>query len=66
MCLAVYFQQMSRVDVRVSLRGREAGMAQKFLNGTKICTALQQVRREAVPQAMGTQPLGDCRLPDPK
>jgi hypothetical protein len=53
---------MPRVDVRVTLRSGQAGVTQKFLNGTEIRTALQEMRGKAVPQSVWTDPLSQSGL----
>ncbi len=42
-------------DVGVSLSGRQAGVAEQFLNGPQIGSALQNVRSCRVPQSVGSQ-----------
>lgn len=50
---SVDLENLTGVDVGVSLRGGETRMAQKLLNGTEIGTSPQQVRRKAVAERMG-------------
>src|SRR5215469_14477662 len=47
--------EMLQAHMRIFLCGREARMAQKFLNCTEIRSALEQVRGEGVTQRMGGQ-----------
>src|SRR3989442_4903394 len=49
--------QIVAVDVRVELRGREVRVAQHFLHGAKVRAALEQVRRERVPEGVRRSPL---------
>lgn len=58
MRLAVYLQQVARVHVRVALCGRQAGVTQKFLNGTEIRASLKKVCGETVPQSVWADSLG--------
>ena len=46
----------------VELSGRDARMAQELLHDTQIGAALQKMGREAMPQAVGMQPL-DAHVP---
>jgi len=48
----VYLDQLFHRDLSIDLCGREASVTQEFLDVTKVCTAIEQVRRECVPQAM--------------
>lgn len=45
--------QAFRIDIRIALRGREAGVAEKLLNGAEVSAARQQVRRETMAQGVG-------------
>src|SRR2546425_12119604 len=53
----VHRPQIVAVDVRVQLRGREVRVAQHFLHGAKVRAALEQVRRERVPEGVRRYPL---------
>jgi hypothetical protein len=44
--------------VGIELRGRKIGVAEHLLNRTEVRAALQQVRRERVPEEMGVDALG--------
>ena len=48
--LLVDLEQLRGVDVRVALRRAEARVAEQFLNRAQVGAALQQVRRERMPQ----------------
>src|ERR1051325_2186462 len=50
MALFIHLQQLSRVDVGVPLRGAQTRVAEQFLNGTQIGAALEQMRRERMPE----------------
>ena len=50
--MVIDLAQALRVDVAVHLRGRERGVAQELLDRPQVGAALEQVRRERVPQAM--------------
>jgi len=45
-------------DVGVELGRREIGVAKHRLDASEICTALEQVGRERVPEQVGVDPLG--------
>ena len=59
--LPIHIQQLCSVDVRVALRRAEARVAEQLLDDAQVGAALQQVRREGVPQRVRTDaiPLGD-------
>jgi hypothetical protein len=40
----VDFFDVGTVNVRIDLRGSDVRMSEHFLDGTQVCTALQQVR----------------------
>ena len=46
-------------DVRVDLGGREARVAQERLNAPEVCAAVEQVRRETVPELVRADVRGD-------
>ena len=49
--------------MRVDLRRHQVFVAQHCLNGAKVRTSLQEIRREGVPEHVGGDPLsGDPRL----
>src|SRR5262245_3802615 len=56
MRLLVFRAKMLHRDVRVFLRGCEAGMAQKFLDSTEIRSPLEQVSGKRMPQRMRRKP----------
>src|SRR5947207_14521424 len=56
MRFAIHVEQLRGVDVRVALRRADARVAEKLLNGAQIGAALQQVRRERMPQRVRTDP----------
>ena len=64
MRLAVDLEDVAGVDVGVPLGRREAGVAQKLLNGAEIGPALQEVGREAVAHRVGADTPGQGHLPD--
>jgi hypothetical protein len=46
--------------MRVDLSGRQAGMAEQFLNRSQICSAIEQVSGSGVPQPVrGQAAFGD-------
>ena len=50
-------------DVRVDLRRGQIGVTEHHLNGAQIGAALEQMRRERVPQHVRAQGLRQTRLP---
>jgi hypothetical protein len=50
------------LDVQVTHRALQRGVAQEHLEGAKVRIALQQVSREAVAQRVRRHGLGDARL----
>ena len=50
----VHFFESRVVDVRVDLRGGDAGVAEHLLDQTEIGAARKKMRRETVPQRVGT------------
>ena len=44
--------------VGVELRRREIGMSEHFLNGSQVCSSLEQVGSERVPQQVGVDAVG--------
>ncbi len=48
----VDFEQPRRVDAGIDLRRRQAGVAEKFLDGAQIAAPPQQMRREGMAQRM--------------
>jgi len=56
MCFVVFGAEMLKAHVGVLFRGSETGVAEEFLNGTKVGASFEQVSRESVPQGMGGQP----------
>ena len=46
----VHLEQLRGVDVRVALRRAEARVAEQLLDRAQVRAALQQMRRERVPQ----------------
>ncbi len=73
MKLVVDRLETRRVDVRVDLRGGDAGMAEHLLHLPQVGAATEHVRGEAMPQPMRTHRLGRAgprgellqQLPDP-
>ena len=55
----IRFDQSLGTHVRIYLRGGDAGMAQQFLYGAHVRTALNQMSGERMPQRMRMQRLGD-------
>src|SRR5216683_2628096 len=53
----VHRPQIVAVDVRVQLGGGEVRVAQHFLHGAQVRAALEQVRRERVPEGVRRYPL---------
>src|SRR5690349_10834911 len=49
-------------DVRVDLRRREVGVAEHQLNGAQVGAALEQMRRERMPQHVRAQRARELRL----
>src|SRR5580765_4219700 len=47
---SVDVEQLRRVDVRVSLRRAQTRVAEELLDGAQVGAALQEVRRERVPE----------------
>lgn len=50
MRLCVGLAEAMVTDVCVALRGGNVCVAEKFLHGSQVCTAIQQMRRKTVPQ----------------
>ncbi len=46
MAFLIYREQLRCVDVRISLRRGEAGVAEQLLNRTQVGASLQQMRRK--------------------
>ena len=63
---SVDLENLPGVDVSVALGGREARMAQKLLNGTKIRPAAEEVGREAMAQGVWTDLGLQGQGPDPR
>ena len=61
MILLVDLPQVLPVDVRVDLRRRNVGVAEHFLHRAEVGAALEQVRRERVPQRVRRHVLLDLR-----
>ena len=47
---------MAAVKVCIELRGGDGGVAQKLLDNPDVCSTLQKVSREGVPQGVGMEP----------
>ena len=66
------FPQPGPHNMRVNLRRRNVGVPQHGLHASQVCPALQQVRRESVPQHMRRKiaehsslfPMGGQKLPE--
>ena len=54
--LLVGLDQLRGVDVGVALRGAEPGVAEQFLDRPQVGAALEQVRRERMPQRVRADP----------
>jgi hypothetical protein len=52
MAALVNVDHVDRGHVRINLRGDDAGMAQKLLNGAQIRSAIEQVSCKAMPQSV--------------
>lgn len=50
--------------VRVDHGRRHVAVTQQLRNRSNVATALQEMRRERVPEGMTRRPLGDLRSPD--
>ncbi len=59
MSFIVDIQQMARIDMSVLLGRREAGVAQKLLDRSQVCSPLQEMGGEAVAERVRTDPPGD-------
>ena len=53
----VYFHQQIDIYVRVSLRRRQALVAQHLLNGSQVRASIQKVGCKTVPEPMRTKVL---------
>ena len=58
----VHGHQSTDVEMRVALSRAEARVAKQFLNGAQIGARLKQMRRESVPERVGTDALIDGRF----
>ena len=54
MRLVVDFDELPDADLRILLRGREAGVAKHFLDGAQVRALAQKVGGESVAQRMRT------------
>src|SRR5437879_8349588 len=54
--------EAGRIDVGVALGGREAGVAQQFLDGAQIAAGAQEVRGEGVTQGVRRHAVGQPEL----
>src|SRR5438477_11915008 len=61
MILSVHRSEILAVDMRVNLRRRDVGVAEHFLNGTKVGATLEQVCGERVSQCMRRDVLRNLR-----
>src|SRR6185436_14920931 len=52
--LPIHLDEVCGVDVGVALRGGELHVPEQLLDRAQVCPALQQVRRERVPQRVRT------------
>src|SRR5688572_21078434 len=59
--LAVHVAEVLELDVRLDLRGRDVGVAEQLLHRGQIRAALQQMRRERMPQCMRRHALAHAR-----
>src|SRR5215210_2747756 len=64
MILLVYLSQVLPVDVCINLRRRDVRVAEHLLDSAEVCTALEQMRREGVPQRVWRNGLGDSGVLD--
>ncbi len=62
MRLVVHLGEMLKVQMRVDLSRRNAGVPHQFLHGAQILRALQHVRCKRVAQAMGINVTGNALL----
>src|SRR5512138_825252 len=63
MKLPVYLPQVLPLDVRIDLRRCDVRVTEHFLHCGQVGTALEQVRRERVPQRVWRNPLANvCAL----
>ena len=62
MRLVVHLEDVFHGQLGVALRGREAFMAEKFLNGAQVGALLQHVRAEGVTQRVGMDLFLEARL----
>src|SRR4029450_2233221 len=56
----VSLEQVLAIDLGIALRGREAGMAEEFLDGAEIGAGAQQMRGEGMAQRMRRRRLGQA------
>ena len=57
------FSELGNGDLRINLRGIEAGMTEQFLDRAEVRAVLVQVRGAGVPEEMATAGLADlCRV----
>ena len=64
MCLVVNLNQFLHGNMSVNLRGRKTCVPQQFLNVAQICAAVEQVRRERMPQRVGADVVNARAQPD--
>lgn len=67
MSAAVHLEQMSRVEMRIARGRAEFGVPEKGLDRDDVRAALEEMRRDRVPQDVGAAVLADGvleRLPD--
>src|SRR4051812_44238238 len=53
-------EQTLGIDRRIDLRGRQRGVAEKFLNRAQVAAARQKMRREGMPQCMRCRGVGEA------
>ena len=63
MRIEVYLADVGAVEVRVELRGRDAGVTEQFLHDSKVRATLQKVRGEGVSQGVVLQPIDSRQAP---
>lgn len=54
--------QMGSVHICVTLRGREAGMAEQLLNGAQVAATREQVGRKGMAQRMWRRALWQAQI----
>ena len=63
MRIKIDFADVGPVEVRIELRGRNAGMAEQFLHDSEVRATLQEVCGEGVSQGVGVHPIDSHNAP---